>query len=100
MKKSGWPNFMTTCSSSDFDDFSIIMEYMKNSGLDFKDKVTQALYWSICQEILAIKGRMTRNKTFLAKTLGSIKTMKKAESSKKNGKLGGRPKKNPDLLTK
>ena len=36
---------------------------------------------------------MTKEKNIHAQMLGSIKSKKKAQSSKKNGKLGGRPKK-------
>ena len=43
-------------------------------------------------------GRINKGKTkeasHAAKILGKIKTKKKAKSSRENGKLGGRPKKN------
>ena len=39
-----------------------------------------------------------KNKNSAAFLLGSIKSKKKAESSRKNGKLGGRPKKKKELL--
>lgn len=73
----------------------VLFEYMESAGLDMSDKLNIELLDAIFNEAENTVNRVLDNRELTAKALGSIKTEKKATTSRENGKKGGRPKKVP-----
>lgn len=73
----------------------VIYDFMESAGLDMSDPINIELLEAVTEESEATIQRVVKNKAFVASIMGSSKSDKKAESSRLNGKKGGRPKKPP-----
>lgn len=71
----------------------ITLAYFESAGFDIKEKLIIELNDAIYSEYQSYVNNKIKNRGLIAKLLGSIKSRTKSLSSKKNGRLGGRPKK-------